>query len=106
MVVGLELAVLGGDEAGEVARSRLRLLLKLSQASVVRLNLGRRRKSKPPSENIPSSHLFSKLGVLDHCILLVKLEAADPVEALEVEPASPPDANTVQDHRGFQVQLQ
>jgi len=87
VVVGGELAVLGGDEAGKVTGSRLRLLLKLPQSPVVRLNL------------------FSKLGVLDHGILLVELEAADPVEALEVEPASPPDANTVQDHRGFQVQL-
>ena len=53
-----------------------------------------------------SSHLFSKLGILDHGILLVKLKAADSIEALEVEPASPPDAHSVQDHRGFQMQLQ
>ena len=43
VVVGGELAVLGGDEAGEVTRSSLRLLLKLSQSTVVRLNLNRRR---------------------------------------------------------------
>ena len=49
MVVGGELAVLGGDEPGKVARSSLRLLLKLSQSPVVRLNLSRRRKSKPAS---------------------------------------------------------
>ena len=61
--------------------------------------------SKPLSKNILCSHLFSQLGILDHGILLIKLEAANSVKALEVEPASPPDANTVQDHRGFQVQL-
>ena len=53
-----------------------------------------------------SLHLLAQLGVLHHGVLLVELEAADPVEALEVEPASPPDANAVQDHRGFQMQLQ
>ena len=62
-------------------------------------------KSKPLSKNILCSHLFSQLGILDHGILLIKLEAANSVKALEVEPASPPDANTVQDHRGFQMQL-
>ena len=41
--------MLGGDEPGKVTRSSLRLLLKLSQSPVVRLNLSRRRKSKPAS---------------------------------------------------------
>ena len=53
-----------------------------------------------------SSHLFPKLGILNHGIFLVKLKTSDPIQPLEVEPSSPPDANTIQDHRSFQVQLQ
>jgi len=79
--------MLGRDKSGKVPRSSFRLLLKLSQSTVVRLNL------------------FSKLGILNHGIFLVKLKTSNPIQPLEVEPAPPPDANTIQDHRSFQVQL-
>ena len=52
------------------------------------------------------SHLLSQFGILHHGVLLVKFEAADSVQAFEVEPASPPDAHSVQDHRRFQMELQ
>lgn len=88
MMVGRELRMSSaGDEPRQVAGPRLALLLKLPQPPVVTL------------------HLLPELGVLHHGALLVKLEAAHPVQPLEVEPALPPDTDTVEDKRGAEVDL-
>ena len=88
MMVGGELRMRrAGDQAGQVPGARLALLLELPQPPVVTLDL------------------LPELGVLHHGALLVKLEAADPVKSLKVEPAFPPDTDTVEDERGAEVNL-
>ena len=88
MVVGGELRMRGaGDQARQVPGPRLALLLKLPQPPVITLDL------------------LPELGVLHHGALLVKLEAADSVQSLKVEPALPPDTDTVEDERGPEVNL-
>ena len=86
--MGGELGVAGGgDQPRQVSRPRLALLLELPQPPVVTLDL------------------LPELGVLHHGALLVKLEAPDPVQSLKVEPALPPDTDSVEDERGPEVNL-
>ena len=84
MVMGGELRMRGaGDQARQVPGPRLALLLELPQPPVVRL------------------HLLPQLGVLDHRVLVIKLKTSHPVQPLEVQPAFPSDANTIEDKRSF-----
>ena len=84
MVVGGELRMRrAGDQARQVPGPRLALLLELPQPPVVGL------------------HLLPQLGVLNHRVLVVKLKTSDPVQPLEVQPAFPSDANTIEDKRSF-----
>ena len=92
MVVGGELGVArarraAADEAGQVARPRLALLLELAQPPVVAL------------------HLVPQLSVLHHRALVVELEAAHAVQPLQVQPALPPHAHAVEDERCSEVDL-
>ena len=74
-------------QASQVTGGGLVTLLDLPQPPVVKL------------------HLLPQLGVLYHRGLLVKLKAADTVQPLQVQPAFPSDAHTVQDKGSFQVDL-
>ena len=58
-----------------------------------------------PEPPVVKLHLLPQLGVLYHRGLLVKLKAADTVQPLQVQPAFPSDAHTVQDKGSFQVDL-
>jgi len=73
----------GGHEASQVSRPRLALFLELPEPPVVGL------------------HLLPQLGVLDHRVLVVKLQTPHPVQPLEVKPTFPSDANTIEDKRSF-----
>ena len=72
---------------GNVPLLRLPVLLKLLHPPVVGLDL------------LPEYHILYLGG------LLVKLEAAGAVEALEVEVPLPPDADAVEDDGGVEVHL-
>ena len=88
MMVGRELRMpSAGHKPRQVSGPGLALLLKLPQPPVIAL------------------HLLPELLVLLHSVHLVKLEAAHPVQPLEVEPAFPPDTDTVEDKRGAEVDL-
>ena len=76
------------DEASQVTGGGLVTLLDLPQPPVVKL------------------HLLPQLGVLYHGGLLVELQTAHPVQPLQVQPALPPDTDSVQDEGGFQVDLE
>ena len=79
--------VLLSHKGGNVPLLRLPVLLKLLHPPVVGLDL------------LPEYHILYLGG------LLVKLEAAGAVEALEVEVPLPPDADAVEDDGGVEVHL-
>ena len=58
-----------------------------------------------PEPPVVQLHLLPQLGVLYHGGLLVELQTAHPVQPLQVQPALPPDTDSVQDEGGFQVDL-
>ena len=79
--------VMLSHHSGDVPLLRLPVLLKLLHPPVVGLHL------------LPEYHVLYLGG------LLVKLDAADAVEALEVEVSLPPDAHAVEYDGGVEVHL-